>query len=132
MYGDLELLDELYYKLLANEELLHLLGDPQTAVERNEKIRREITPIKFATVDKLNFISMYFSSATETNNIYVVRGFLCVEYFTRSREDLRNIQAVAKQIFEDNYLLRTSFRNEDAYTKGVFWYVERYRPLIFA
>lgn len=132
MYGDSELLDELYYKLFANADLARLLGDPQSSVERNEKIRREITPVKFATVDKLNFIAMYFSSATETDNIYVVRGFLCVDYFTRSREDFKNIQAVTKQIFEDNYLLRTSFRNEDSFAKGVFWYTERYRPLIYA
>ena len=132
MYGDLELLDVLYERLYKNADLVKLLGNPQTPVERNERIRREITPVKFATVDKLNFISMYFSSATETDNIYVVRGFLCVDYFAKSREELCKIQAVAKQIFEENYLLRTSFRNEDAYTKGVFWYVERYRPLIFA
>ena len=132
MYGDLELLDVLYERLYKNADLVKLLGNPQTPVERNERIRREITPVKFATVDKLNFISMYFSSATETDNIYVVRGFLCVDYFAKSREELCKIQAVAKQIFEENYLLRTSFRNEDSYTKGVFWYIEHYRPLVYA
>ena len=132
MYGDLELLDVLYERLYKNADLVKLLGNPQTPVERNERIRREITPVKFATVDKLNFISMYFSSATETDNIYVVRGFLCVDYFAKSREELCKIQAVTKQIFEENYLLRTSFRNEDSYTKGVFWYIEHYRPLVYA
>ena len=104
MYGDLELLDVLYERLYKNADLVKLLGNPQTPVERNERIRREITPVKFATVDKLNFISMYFSSATETDNIYVVRGFLCVDYFAKSREELCKIQAVAKQIFEENRL----------------------------
>ena len=132
MYGDLELLDVLYERLYENEELVSLLGNPQTALERNEKIRREITPVKLISIDKVNFISMYFSSATETNNIYVVRGFLCVDYFTKSREDLRDIQRIVKDVLEKNYLLRVSFRNEDSYTKGITCYVERYRPLIFA
>ena len=132
MYGDLELLDELYRKLWQNEELVGLLGDPKTPLERNERIRREITPVKLVTVDKLNFISIYFSAATETQNVYVVRGFLDVEYYARSREDLRKIQAVVKGVFEDNYLLRVSFGNRDSYTKGIFCYYERYRPLVYA
>lgn len=132
MYGDLEILDELYQKLWRNEELVGLLGNPKTPVERNERIRREITPVKLITVDKLNFISMYFSSATETDNIYVVRGFLDVEYYTRNREELRKIQSIVNAVFEDNYLLRVSFGNQETYTKGVFCYYERYRPLIFA
>ena len=132
MYGDIEILDVLYQQLYQQPEIVALLGNPQTPVERNEKIRREITPVKLITVDKLNFISMYFSSATETDNIYVVRGFLNVEYFTKNREDLRKIQAIVNSVFEDNFLLRVSFGNSASYTKGIFAYEERYRPLVFA
>ena len=132
MYGDLELLDVLYQQLYQNRELVGLLGNPNTPIERNEHIRREITPVKLITVDKLNFISMYFSSATETDNIYVARGFLIVEYYTHTREELRQIQSIVKSVFENNYLLRVSFGNAEAYTKGIFCYSERYRPLVFA
>jgi len=132
MYGDIEILDVLYQQLYQQPDLVTLLGNPKTPVERNEKIRREITPVKLITVDKLNFISLFFSSATETDNIYVVRGFLNVEYFTKNREDLRKIQVIVNSVFEDNFLLRVSFGNSDAYTKGVFCYYERYRPLVFA
>ena len=132
MYGDLELLDELYDRLYRNADLVKLLGDPKTPVERNERIRREITPVKLATADKVNFVSMYFSSATETDNVYVARGFLNVDYYAKSREDLRKIQTLVKAVFEDNYLLRVSFQNVESYTKGVFCYTEKYRPLIFA
>ena len=132
MYGDLELLDVLYKQLYRNEELVQLLGNPSTPVERNERIRREITPVKLISIDKVNFISIYFSSATETNNIYVARGFLNVDYYTKSREDLSAIQSIVKRILEENYLLRVSFRDESTYTKGVCCYVERYRPLVFA
>ena len=132
MYGDIEILDVLYQQLYQQPELVTLLGNPKTPIERNEKIRREITPVKLITVDKLNFISLFFSSATETDNIYVVRGFLNVEYFTKNREDLRKIQVIVNSVFEDNFLLRVSFGNSDAYTKGVFCYYERYRPLVFA
>ncbi len=132
MYKDLELLDELYARLYENEELTALLDNPVTASERNERIRRELTPLKFATVDNVNFLSMYFSSGTETNNIYVIRGFLHVDYFTKTREDCRSIQSIVNKILEENYLLRVSFANEASYTKGVFGYSEKYRPLIFA
>lgn len=132
MYDDLELLDELYSELYKDEELIRLLGEPSTPTERNEKIRREITPIKFATADNVNFISMYFGSGTETDNIYVVRGFLHVDYFTKSREDFRSIQSIVRAVFEENYLLRVSFANESTYTKGIFCYSEKYRPLVFA
>ena len=132
MYGDLEILDVLYERLYRNEELIALLGSPKTAVERNEKIRREITPVKLITIDKANFISMYFSSATETDNVYVARGFLNVDYYTKSREDLRKIQELVKGVFEENYLLRVSFRNVETYAKGVHCYTEKYRPLVYA
>ncbi|MBR1579754.1 MAG: hypothetical protein IJ668_04575 [Selenomonadaceae bacterium] len=132
MYGDLEILDEMYSRLYKREDLVKLLGSPQTPLERNEKIRREITPVKLVTADKLNFIGMYFSSATETDNVYVARGFLNVDYYAKSREDLRKIQSIVKDVFEENYLLRVSFRNEESYTKGIFCYVERYRPLVYA
>ncbi len=132
MFGDLELIDVLYNKLWQNEELTALLGNPQNSTARNEKIRREVTPVKLITVDKLNFISMYFSAATETDNIYVVRGFLVVEYYTKSREDLRKIQAIVKRIFEKRKLLRVSFYNTESLTKGIYCYTEKYRPLVFA
>ena len=132
MYDDLGLLDKLYSELYKNEELIQLLGNPSSSSERNERIRREITPIKFATADNINFISMYFGSGTETNNIYVIRGFLHVDYFTKNREEFRKIQIIVKAVFEQNYLLRVSFSNEEAYTKGIFCYGEKYRPLVFA
>ena len=132
MFGDLELIDVLYNKLWQSEELTALLGNPQNSTERNEKIRREVTPVKLITADKLNFISMYFSAATETDNIYVVRGFLIVEYYTKSREDLRKIQRAVKQILEKRKLLRVSFYNMESFAKGIFGYTEKYSPLVFA
>lgn len=132
MNGDFELLDLLYIKLYRAQGLLELLGNPSTPEAKNERIRRELTPLDYITADKVNCLAMYFSSGTETNNLYVVRGFLNLDYFTKSREDLKKIQRIVSQVMIDNDIFRVSFHNESSDTKGIFRYTEKYRPLCWA
>ena len=132
MKEDFELLDELYEEFCNNEELMTLLGSPRTPNQKNERVRRKICPLEYATADKVNFISMYFSSGTLTENPYVLRGYLCVDYFTRNQEDLKKIRAIVHKVMEEHYIFRCSFYDVASDTKGVYRYADRFRPLCWA
>lgn len=132
MTDDLGLLDDLYHQFCQNADLMKLLGSPQTPQARNDRIRRELTPLSYATTNNVNFISMYLSSATETENIYVVRAYLHIEYYTKSREDLAKIKRLVTEILRDNGYFAVSMFNLPSETKGIYRYVQSFRPLIFA
>lgn len=132
MTDDLGLLDDLYHQFCQNTDLMKLLGNPQTPQARNDRIRRELTPLSYATTNNVNFISIYLSSATETENIYVVRAYLHVEYYTKSREDLAKIKRLVTEILRDNGYFATSMYNLPSETKGIYRYIQSFRPLIFA
>ena len=132
MLDDMELLDELYAACWKNAELASLLSNPSTPKERSERIHREITPMSYATAEKVNFISMYFGSATETDNIYVIRGFLIVDYYARSRNDIKKMKSLVSEILQDKDIFRVSAGSIPSETKGVFIYSEKYRPLVWA
>ena len=132
MMTDSELVNFLYKQFCENAELMKLLGSPKTAKARQEKIRRGITPLSYVTEDKVNFISIHYSSFTETENIYVIRGFLHIEYFTRNREDLDKIRVIVKEIMLKNDLICGSSYDVASDIKGVIQYTDKFRPLCFA
>ena len=111
MTGDLELLNVLYAKFCKNDELMGLLGNPKTPKERVARIHREITPLEYATEKNVNFISMYLSSATETDNIYVVRAFLNVDYYAASREQLARMKSIVTEILRDMDMYHVKLAN---------------------
>ena len=132
MNDDLGLLNVLYKKFCQNDELMELLGNPQTPEERVARIHREITPLEYATADNVNFISMYLSSATETDNLYVVRAFLNIDYYAASREELARIKSIVTEILRDMEIFCTSMYNVPSDTKGVYRYTQKFRPLIWS
>lgn len=132
MIDEMELADEIYAKLIKNNEFLGLIGNPKTAADRNKRIRREICPVDYATVENVNFICIYLTSATETENIWVTRGFLNVDYYTKNREDCRKMKRIVMDILNDMDMHCVSMYNEESDTKGIFKYTQRYRPLLWS
>jgi hypothetical protein len=132
MLDDMDLLDEIYAACWKNTELTALLGNPKTAAERSARIHREVTPLSYATADNVNFISMYFNSATETDNIYAIRGFLIVDYYGKSRGDIKRMKKIVTEIMQDKDIFCTSRGSIPSDAKGVYIYSEKYRPLIWA
>ena len=132
MRNDLDLLDVLYKKFCQNDELMELLGNPQTTDEKVARIHREITPLEYATVDNVNFISMYLSSATETDNIYVVRAFLNIDYYAGSPSDMARMKSIVTEILRGMDIFCTSMYNVPSDTKGVYRYKQMFRPLIWS
>ena len=41
---------------------------------------------------------MYLSSATETDNLYVTRGFFNIDFYTKNREDCRKMKTIVMDI----------------------------------
>lgn len=132
MTEDLELLNILYAKFCQNDDLMKLLGNPQTSEERVARIHREITPLEYATEKNVNFISMYLSSATETDNIYVVRAFLNIDYFAASMSELARMKSIVTEILRDMDIFCTSMYNVPSDTKGVYRYTQKFRPMIWS
>lgn len=132
MLSDRELLNTIYKKLWENQDLSKLLGSPKNAAERNLRIHRGITPLSYATADNVNFISIYLSSATETDNIYVVRAFLNVDYYGRSHSDLMAMSEIVNDILQRMDIFCTSKYDIASDTKGVYRYTQKFRPLIWS
>lgn len=132
MLSNRELLNEIYKKLWQNEKLVKLLGNPKTPAERTERIKRGITPLTFATADKVNFINIYLSSATETDNIYVDRAFLNVTYYGKTYNDLMDMSEIVHDILQDMDIFCSSMYDVASDVKGVYIYTQKYRPMIWA
>lgn len=132
MNDSFELLDNLYDKFLQNDKLMELLGNPQEVEEQSAKIRKEVTPLDYATEENVNFISMYLSSATETDNIYVVRAFLNIDYFAGTPYDLAEMTRIVTEILREQDIFCTSMYSMPSDTKGVYRYTQKFRPLIWS
>ena len=131
MTSDYGYLDMIYNQMCKNKRLMELLGNPKSAKERNEKIHRTITPLEYATTEKVNFLSIYFSSTTETDNDYVVRGFFMVDYYARNRGDMSEMLRVVREIMADNDIRYQSSHAISSDTKGIYRWRDVYRPLLF-
>ncbi|BAL84684.1 hypothetical protein SELR_pSRC400330 (plasmid) [Selenomonas ruminantium subsp. lactilytica TAM6421] len=127
-----ELFGKIYQELWKDADLAKLLGNPKTPQERSERIRMGITPLSYATADKVNFISMYLSSTTETENIYAVRAFLNVDYYGKSYSDLLQMSEIVGRVMERLGILCDSSYDVASNTKGVYIYTQKYRPIIWS
>lgn len=132
MTYDDELIDDLYKEMTKDKELMEVLKKPKTAKEKNLRIRRELTPLSEATAENVPFLSMYLSSCTETDNVYVTRAFLTVDFYAGSIAELKKLKKAVRNIFEPKGLLSESQHSVASDTKGVYRYRIIYRPLIWA
>lgn len=124
-------LDEVYKELCTSKELMKVLGNPKSAKERNEKIHRLRTPLDYAVAENLNFISIHISSATVTENRYVSRAFLHIDYYAKSRTDAVKMQNIVRVIMNDKFNIESeSGYDAGSYTKGIVHFHDTYRPLI--
>lgn len=129
---DDELIDDLYSAMTKDEELMKILGMPKTSKERNLRIRRELTPLSEATSDNVPFLSLYLSSSTETENVYITRAFLNVDFYARNRAEMKKLKSHVRRIFENKSLLSESQYDIASDTKGVYRFTMKFRPLIWA
>ena len=131
MYDD-ELIDLLYDKMAKDKELMAVLKNPSSQKGLNLRIRRELTPLSEATAANVPFIAMYLSSSTETDNIYVTRAFLNIDFYASNRSEMKKLKSHVRRVLETENLLTVSQYNQPSETKGVYRYTQKYRPLIWA
>jgi len=127
-----ELFSRIYKKLWEDKELAKMLGNPKSPQGRSERIRMGITPLSYATADKVNFISMYISSTTETENKHAVRAFLNIDYYGKTFSDSLRMSEIVGGIMEDLDIMCDSSYDVASDTKGVYIYTQKYRPIIWS
>ena len=127
-----ELLTRIYQEVWKDKELAKLLGNPKNSKARSEKVRMGITPLSYATADKVNFISMYLSSCTETENVYAVRAFLNIDYYGKSWNDSLKMSEIMGSIMERLGILCESSYDVAPISKGVYVFAQKYRPIIWS
>lgn len=125
-----ELLSLVYTEMWRNEELAKMLGKPKSPRGRSERIRMGITPLSYATADKVNFISIYISSTVETENIYAARANLNVVYYGKSYNDLLRMSEIVGEIMERQNIMCDSSHDVASTAKGVYIFKQIYRPII--
>lgn len=122
----------IYRDFWKNTELTALLGNPKTPGERAEKIRRSITPLYYETANKLNFLDIYISSTTETDNIYVTRAFFTVDFYCKSITDMNRMIDLVGDILLNRNIMCENQHGIASETKGVYRYRMIFRPLIWS
>lgn len=127
-----ELLTRIYQEVWKDKELAKLLGNPKTSKARSEKVRMGITPLSYATAEKVNFISIYLSSCTETENVYAVRAFLNVDYYGKSWSEAMKMSEIVGDIMERMGILCESSYDVASPAKGVYVFTQKYRPIIWS
>lgn len=132
MTDDMDLLDDIQRALMEDEAFAKSMGAETSSETLFKKIRTEIAPDDEVSVDDLNFISMYLSSATETTNDYVSRGFLNVDFYCTDRYAAKEVKKALEDVFSSMGMRSTSAYNEASKIKGVYKYTKKYRPLIWA
>lgn len=127
-----ELFSNIYQALWKDKELVKMLGNPQTPQGRSERIRMGITPLSFATAEKVNFISMYLSSSIETENIYAVRGLLNIDYYGKTYSDTLRMSEIVGRVMEEMGIMCDSSHDVASNTKGVYIFKQIYRPVMWS
>ena len=129
---DDDYIDKIYSLMIADKELMGILGNPKTPKEKNLRIRRELTPLSEATAENVPLISLYITSTTETENIWLSRAFLNADIYAKNRAEMKVIKKCVKRIFESTGQLSESQHDIKSDTKGVSRYRFIYRPIIEA
>ncbi len=127
-----ELFSRIYQEMWKDKELAKMLGNPQTPQGRSERVRMGITPLSYATADKVNFISMSMSSTTETENKHAVRAFLCIDYYGKTFSDALKMSEIVGRIMEELDIMCESSYDVASDTKGVYIFKQNYRPIIWS
>lgn len=123
--------EELWSLFTANEELKDLLGiddDEDYAI----KIRTEDVMAEGYEVDKLPFITIYFSEAWITENDFMNQGYLCIDIYAAMRNEVPEIRKIIVDTMHDHFDERV--RNEGQQQSGihaVYKYHLEFRPLVF-
>ena len=123
--------EELWSLFTANEELKDLLGiddDEDYAI----KIRTEDVMAEGYEVDKLPFITIYFSEAWVTENDFMNQGYLCIDIYTAMRNEVPEIRKIIVDTMHNHFDERV--RNEGQQQSGihaVYKYHLEFRPLVF-
>ena len=123
--------EELWSLFTANEELKDLLGiddDEDYAI----KIRTEDVMAEGYEVDKLPFITIYFSEAWITENDFMNQGYLCIDIYTAMRNEVPEIRKIIVDTMHNHFDERV--RNEGQQQSGihaVYKYHLEFRPLVF-
>lgn len=123
--------EELWSLFTANEELKDLLGiddDEDYAI----KIRTEDVMAEGYEVDKLPFITIYFSEAWITENDFVNQGYLCIDIYAAMRNEVPEIRKIIVDTMHNHFDERV--RNEGQQQSGihaVYKYHLEFRPLVF-
>ena len=127
-----ETLALIYKELWKDEELAKLLGNPTTPRGRSERVRMGITPLSYATAERVNFISLYYSSTIETENMYATRGLLNIDYYGRNYTDLLRMTEIVGRILEEHDIMCDTSHDVPSDTKGVFIYKQIYKSVVWA
>lgn len=123
--------EELWSLFTANEELKDLLGiddDEDYAI----KIRTEDVMAEGYEVDKLPFITIYFSEAWVTENDFINQGYLCIDIYAAMRNEVPEIRKIIVDTMHNHFDERV--RNEGQQQSGihaVYKYHLEFRPLVF-
>lgn len=123
--------EKLWSLFTANEELKDLLGidsDEDYAV----KIRTEDVMAEGYEVDKLPFITIYFSEAWITENDFMNQGYLCIDIYAAMRNEVPEIRKIIVDTMHNHFDERV--RNEGQQQSGihaVYKYHLEFRPLVF-
>ena len=123
--------EELWSLFTANEELKDLLGiddDEDYAI----KIRTEDVMAEGYEVDKLPFITIYFSEAWITENDFMNQGYLCIDIYAAMRNEVPEIRKIIVDTMQNHFDERV--RNEGQQQSGihaVYKYHLEFRPLVF-
>ena len=123
--------EELWSLFTATEELKDLLGiddDEDYAI----KIRTEDVMAEGYEVDKLPFITIYFSEAWVTENDFMNQGYLCIDIYAAMRNEVPEIRKIIVDTMHNHFDERV--RNEGQQQSGihaVYKYHLEFRPLVF-
>ena len=123
--------EELWSLFTANEELKDLLGiddDEDYAI----KIRTEDVMAEGYEVDKLPFITIYFSEAWVTENDFMNQGYLCIDIYAAMRNEVPQLRKIIVDTMHNHFDERD--RNERQQQSGihaVYKYHLEFRPLVF-
>lgn len=126
-----EYADELWSLFTENEELKDLL-DIVDDDDYSTKIRTEDVMAEGYEVDKLPFITIYFSEAMTTENDFMNQGYLCIDIYSAMRNDVAAIRKIIVDTLHEHFDERV--RNEGQQQSGihaVYKYHLEFWPLIF-
>lgn len=123
--------DELWSLFTKNEKLKGLLNIVDDD-DYSTKIRTEDVMAEGYEVDKLPFITIYFSEAMTTENDFMNKGYLCIDIYSAMRNDVAEIRKIIVDTLHEHFDERV--RNEGQQQSGihaVYKYHLEFWPLIF-